>query len=108
MGALLLRLGQLLAVKWRTAVDVVRQNMIRLRLVPTMNGGHDASVYVTFIDATGISLYILRGFGLGGDMEAFIPNREIMWQSYFDPLSTINNQYAGSRHFVKVFPREFL
>jgi len=103
-----LRAGQVLAVKWRTADGVVLQNMRRCRLVPPENGGYEVPCYATFIDATGMSVYLVRGFNLGGDMEAFLPITETRWPAYFEPLLSLNMSYARNRHFTKIFPRQFL
>jgi len=103
-----LRAGQELAPKWRTAQSVVLENLKRFKLVPTLNGGREVPCYVTFVDAVGVSVYLVRGFHLGGDMEAFLPAAETQWSAYFEPLSAINGSYVRSRHFARIFPRQFV
>lgn len=100
--------GQSLSVKWRGAHSVVQQNIRRLKLDPTENGGAEISCWATFFDPAGLSVYIVRGFQLGGDMEAFLPTRETMWQYYFDVNPMINAGYAKREHYRKIFPRDFL
>jgi hypothetical protein len=70
--------------------------------------GGQALVHVTFVDENGISVYIARGFTNGGDIEGFIPKKDVMWQSYFEPLSLFNMSYVRSRHHTKTFPNDFV
>ncbi len=102
-----LRPGQALGVRWRDAQGLVLEDIQRLRLDPTRNGGRDALCHVTYVDAGGVSVYIARGFPLGGDLEAFVP-AGIMWQAYFEPGLLVNPSYVRQRHYTQVFPRQFL
>jgi hypothetical protein len=104
----LVRPGQALSIKWRTAHGQVEQALRQLKLDFRTNGGAEISCWATFVDGAGLSVYIVRGFERGGDMEAFLPSAQIMWQSYFEPLATVNAGYARGGHYRKIFPREFL
>ena len=102
-----LRPGQQLSVRFREATGLVLVNLKRMRLTP--DGGNALTlVHVTFVDARGVSLYIARGFPHGGDMEAFLPARDVMWQAYFTPLNAFHPGYAGVRHYTRRFPADFL
>lgn len=100
--------GQGLSINWRTAQGIVLQNMRRLKLDFRENGNEDISCWASFFDPAGLSVYIVRGFRLGGDMEAFLPTREVNWQAYFSPNTMTRPVYAKSSHYKRVFPRDFL
>jgi len=50
-----------------------------------------------------MSVYLVTGFNLGGDIKAFLPRFETAWPSYFEPLSTTNRSFIYSEHFRKIF-----
>lgn len=68
----------------------------------------DSIVYATFVDNSGLSVYVKRGVHLP-DLQAFVPNGSFTnWQTYFD-LGTAfgdsaNFAYASSRHAKARFP----
>lgn len=100
-----LRPGQQLAIRWRTAEGLVRERLHRLRL--DGDGQGNASCHVAYVDPGGVSVYIDRYPEYGGNIAGFIP-ATLTWQSYFEPLAGANWSHAGSRHFTRVFPRDFL
>lgn len=100
--------GQKLNVRWREARDIVLKNIEAMKLSVDFGGNPYADVWVTYIDEVGVSLYIVRGYTYGGDMEAFLPAGDVMWQSYFSPEPEVNQAYVKSGHYTKVFPVDFL
>jgi len=100
--------GQELSVRWRDATGIVLENIRRLRLANDYRGNPNAAVWITHIDETGKSFYIKRGYEYGGDMEIFIPSDGVMWQSYFEPYTSVNQSYVLSKHYTKVFPDNFI
>lgn len=96
----ILKPGQGVKVRWRGATGVVAAQMARLYLFPTEV---ESSCWVTFIDSAGVSVYISR-HGRRSDIEAFLENKIVAWQAYFEPLNLFNQGYAGSRHFTRRFP----
>lgn len=100
--------GQKLSVRWRDAEGVVLQNIQKLKLSLDFGGNPNAAVYASYVDQLGVSVYIVRGSTFGGDIEAFLPVKDVMWQSYFEPGSQNNQAYVLSRHYSKRFPIDFL
>ena len=99
--------GQELASRFREVGSQVFKNLQAMRLTPD-SGIADPLVHVTFVDDSGVSLYINRTYLFGGDIEAFLPKDLVMWQSYFNPLNRFNMSYARTRHYKKRFPLDFL
>jgi len=102
-----LKLGQELQVRWRGATGPVRDVIDRLKLDPTKNGGPEVLCFVTFIDARGVSIYIVREASLGPDLRIFVP-ADMMWQSYFEPLSFLHAVLPQTSHYSQEFPRQFV
>lgn len=99
--------GQELGTRFREATGVVLSNLKRMKLAP--DGGNPyALVWVTYVDQTGISIYVTRGTPCGGDMQAFLPRDVVLWQSYFSPLNSFNQSYVKSQHYAAQFPLAFL
>ena len=105
-----LQRGQQLHVKWKDAAkeSIVYKNLRAMRLTPDDNGNFSASAWVVYVDKSGVSVYIARGYIYGGDMEAFLSKEMVAWQAYFSPLNSFNEAYAGSKHYTKKFPIDFL
>lgn len=104
-----LKPGQILGVNWRQAEGLVREYIDKLRLNPLTNGlSGEVSVYATFVDARGVSVYILRGPERGGDIEAFLPAGVVMWQRYFVAYNQFAPGYVRGRHYTGIFPRDFV
>jgi hypothetical protein len=99
--------GQELSCRFREATGQVLRNLRAMRLTAD-NGNPYACVYVTHVDETGVSLYITRGHGYGGDMNAFLPKDEVAWQAYFSPLDSFNHGYKTATHYERRFPIEFI
>ena len=103
-----LQAGQKLIVRWREAQGTVLENLTKMRMTPENGGNPYASAYVTFVDKQGVSLYIVRGYTHGGDMEAFLTANEVAWQAYFEPLDHLVMSYARREHYKTRFPLGFI
>jgi hypothetical protein len=101
-----LEIGQELQIR-RDTNGRVLQNLVTMRLAGP-RGNINAMVHVTFVDTSGVSLYLARGIHFGGDMEAYLPKDHVMWQLYFEPLKAKNMSYQKSKHHTKKFPLAFL
>lgn len=100
--------GQELGLRWRTAEGLVADHINRLGLNPMLNGAaRDIPSFVTFVDAKGVSVYIVRGMRLGGDIHGFIDTTKLRWNAYFEPFAAIVSDYAGTAHATKAFPLDF-
>jgi hypothetical protein len=106
----ILKAGLSVTVKWRSAEPgtPLFNNLKRLKLIPTFNGGDDISCWVTFVDHSGVSVKLLRGPELGGNIDGYMPKGHTNWQSYFEPLRQVNAGYADNKHFKQKFPTDFL
>jgi len=108
----ILQPGQILEIRWRSHRNEpgsrVYEILKKLKLTIDNNGNPYASVFVTYVNEEGISVFINRGYTYGGEIEAFLPKKDVSWQSYFQPLDSFNTAYAGSKHFKKIFPIDFL
>jgi hypothetical protein len=102
----ILEVGQELAIRRHTTGQVLH-NLTAMRLAGP-GGNINASVHVTFVDATGVSLYVARTAQFGGDMRAYLRKSEVMWQAYFEPLRARNMSYRESKHYTDKFPLSFL
>jgi hypothetical protein len=102
-----LQLGQELSCRFRDATGQVLKNLRSMRLTAD-NGNPYACIYVTYVDVTGISVYITRGYSHGGDMKAYLPKEDVAWQAYFSPLSSFNHSYKQPKHYKNRFPLDFL
>jgi hypothetical protein len=100
--------GQELAINWRGAWDLVGKKIDQLKLNPLTNGtSAEISAHVTFVDKNGVSVYIRRGSFLGPDIEGFV-GQDVSFGSYFVILHAINPSYAGTKHYHRKFPDDFL
>lgn len=97
-----LKPGQEMSYKFGAMAAEDRNILKQLRL----NFGE--SIYVTFVDATGVSFYITRS---PGNIEGFMPAGGVgfsNWSSFFEPVNNVNASYAESKHATKIFPSDFL
>ena len=103
--------GQELMIRWqqiekehKQIYDVLRM----LRLLPNDTAYPHATAFCTYFSSEGLSVYISRGYASGINIEAFFPLAEVNWQDYFLPFGRFDQTYIRSRHFTKVFPRDFI
>jgi hypothetical protein len=103
--------GQELMIQWQQIekenqqiYDVFR----KLKLLPNETDYPHATAFCTYFSREGLSVYISRGYASGINIEAFFPVTEVNWQDYFLPFGRFDQTYIRSRHFTKVFPRDFI
>jgi hypothetical protein len=107
----ILQPGQELSLNWRElkSRDAESYNFLtKMKLTPDNNGNPYATVFCRYFSKEGVSVYITRGYTFGGDIEAFLPSKNIMWQHYFKPLKNMNASYAHNKHYEKIFPQDFI
>lgn len=102
-----LKVGQELQLRRDPEAKVVQQNLEVMRLTAP-RGNPDPTIHVMFVDATGISVYIARGFEFGGDMKAYLRHSEVAWQKYFAPLNRRDENMKSNEHYKQRFPLDFL
>jgi hypothetical protein len=112
MAASIIKAGQRLGVRWRDyksqPLSQIYVNLRRMKLTPDDGGNPLAAAWATFMNSEGVSIYIVRGYEYGGDLEAFVPKDLALWQAYFEPYSETNLGYVRSKHFARRFPIDFL
>ncbi len=105
--------GQELRIRWREAkqnhADVYKI-LTAMKLTSDNNGNPYASAYCTYVSDEGLSVYICRGYNYGGDMEIYVPSKNVNWRVYFEPLNNFVMAYSGNtkKHYSKIFPQDFL
>ena len=108
----IVQVGQELRIRWREAKKdhaEVYKFLTAMKLTIDNNGNPYASAFCTYFSDEGISVYIVRGYNYGGDMEAFIPSSNVNWKVYFEPLNNFVMSYGDkNKHYSKIFPQEFL
>lgn len=103
--------GQELMILWQRIEkehhqihDVFR----KLQLLSEDAGYPHATAFCTYFSSEGLSVHISRGFASGINIEAFLPVEEVDWRDYFLPFGRFDQTYIRSRHFTKVFPKDFI
>lgn len=111
IGRAVIHPGQRLWLRWRECkVDHqgAYQHLRRLKLVPGENGAPPLfdypTCFCTLYTTDGISLFIARGYSLGGDISAYLPAKQVRWQVFFEPSDQIVESYAKTFHFTTIFP----
>lgn len=101
--------GQLLSIRWRDGSDIIKQNLVKMRLSVEGNGNPYAHGVVALQDSSGVSIFINRGYNHGGDMKAFLKADDVMWSAYFEKIDGIDKSIGDVRqHYTTPFPLGFL